>query len=318
MEQTAGLSVRELLPRVNIATGRIERALKLLEIDGAVVREDGRRYVRTVNPWRPDEPRARRVAELRYHELDRMRAYVASHDCLMEFVARELDDPTARPCGRCASCTEAFVPAVVDPILVREATGFLQRAGHDILPRTMLPAGVFPERGRTIETALVNGVGRALCVYGNGGWGRMVRDGKYRFRRFDDRLVHASVELIRDLWRPEPFPCWVAAVPSLREPTMVPDFARRLAAALGLPYGDALRKRHETPPQKTMQNSAQQLTNIAPAMAVVPEHVRSGAVLLVDDIVDSTWTLTVCGARLRRAGSGLVHPFALAPMATAG
>jgi ATP-dependent DNA helicase RecQ len=35
-------------------------------------------------------------------------------------------------------------------------------------------------------------------------------------------------------------------------------------------------------------------------------------VLLVDDTVDSKWTLTVVGAALREAGCEAVHPFALA------
>jgi ATP-dependent DNA helicase RecQ len=35
-------------------------------------------------------------------------------------------------------------------------------------------------------------------------------------------------------------------------------------------------------------------------------------VLLIDDMVDSKWTFTVAAALLRRAGSGPVHPFALA------
>jgi ATP-dependent DNA helicase RecQ len=35
-------------------------------------------------------------------------------------------------------------------------------------------------------------------------------------------------------------------------------------------------------------------------------------VLLVDDLADSRWTLTVAGRELRRAGAGSVLPFALA------
>ena len=38
----------------------------------------------------------------------------------------------------------------------------------------------------------------------------------------------------------------------------------------------------------------------------------AGPVILVDDIVDSGWTLTVAGMLLRSQGSGPVHPFALA------
>jgi len=40
--------------------------------------------------------------------------------------------------------------------------------------------------------------------------------------------------------------------------------------------------------------------------------VPSGPVLLVDDVVDSGWTLTVVAALLRQAGSGPVWPVALA------
>lgn len=38
--------------------------------------------------------------------------------------------------------------------------------------------------------------------------------------------------------------------------------------------------------------------------------VPSGPVLLIDDIVDSRWTLTVLGHLLKQAGVPAVHPFA--------
>jgi ATP-dependent DNA helicase RecQ len=38
----------------------------------------------------------------------------------------------------------------------------------------------------------------------------------------------------------------------------------------------------------------------------------TGPVLLVDDIVDSRWTLTWAGYLLQSHGSGPVHPFAFA------
>ena len=70
---------------------------------------------------------------------------------------------------------------------------------------------------------------------------------------------------------------------------------------------------HETRPQKAMQNSAQQVANIVDAFDIDPEAVvRDAPVLLVDDIVDSGWSLTVCGVKLREAGSGHVFPVTLA------
>jgi ATP-dependent DNA helicase RecQ len=154
-------------------------------------------------------------------------------------------------------------------------------------------------------------------MWGDAGWGRLVHDGKYVTGHFSDELVVAVAEMITDHWRPDPLPSWVTAVPSLRHPDLVPDVARRLAARLGLPFLPVLEKVLDTPAQKTMQNSAQQARNAIDAFRVAG-RCPSGSVLLVDDIVDSRWTLTVCGALLRESGSGAVYPVALATAAGGG
>jgi ATP-dependent DNA helicase RecQ len=157
-----------------------------------------------------------------------------------------------------------------------------------------------------------------LCVWGDAGWGQMVKDGKYGDERFSDELVAACRDLVVDHWRPTPPPAWVTFVPSRRRPTLVRDFAERLARALGLPLVDALEKVKTTEPQKTMENSAQQVANVVNAFRVRPDVVPAQPVLLVDDMVDSGWTLTECGYVLREAGSGPVFPLALASTAGSG
>jgi ATP-dependent DNA helicase RecQ len=70
-------------------------------------------------------------------------------------------------------------------------------------------------------------------------------------------------------------------------------------------------KTRETKPQMELENSHQQFTNVWGAFAV--EGVPAGEPLLVvDDLVDSRWTLTVVSAALLEAGSGPVSPFVLA------
>jgi ATP-dependent DNA helicase RecQ len=61
-----------------------------------------------------------------------------------------------------------------------------------------------------------------------------------------------------------------------------------------------------------MQNSVLKLANARAKHSIDGSQVRTGPVLLIDDIVDSRWTLTVAGALLREHGSGPVSPFALA------
>jgi ATP-dependent DNA helicase RecQ len=99
---------------------------------------------------------------------------------------------------------------------------------------------------------------------------------------------------------------------------IVPDFARRLAERLGLPYAETLTKTHPTPQQKTMENGPQQERNVIDTFVGDAAAVRPGAVILVDDMVDSRWTLTACGVALRKAGSGPVYPIALADTSVGG
>jgi ATP-dependent DNA helicase RecQ len=118
--------------------------------------------------------------------------------------------------------------------------------------------------------------------------------------------------LIRERWRPEPAPTWATCVPSKRHQALVPDFARRLAGRLGLPFVECIRKVKDIEPQKTRVNSFQRTQNLLGGFAVDGAIVRSEPVLLVDDMVDSRWTFTVLTVLLRTAGSGPVSPFALA------
>ncbi|HTU92074.1 MAG TPA: hypothetical protein VMF69_18465, partial [Gemmataceae bacterium] len=95
-------------------------------------------------------------------------------------------------------------------------------------------------------------------------------------------------------------------------PELVAGLARRVAVRLGLPFVPVLRKVRTNPPQKEMENSWQQAHNLDGAFRVDPWEGSAGPVLLIDDIVDSGWTLTIIAALLRQEGSGPVFPFALA------
>ena len=195
----------------------------------------------------------------------------------------------------------------------RTETGtFRAQRGVDIQPRKQWPPSMgHPLFKGTIRAASRANPGKALCRWGDGGWGPLVNNGKCQAGQFSDELVQACAQLVWE-WAPSPIPEWVACIPSQRHPELVPDFARRLAVSLGLPFGLALLKTQDHPPQKTMTNSAHQCRNLIDTMQVVPKNVRAGPVLLVDDIVDSRWTLTMAAWLLRQAGSGEVLPMALA------
>ncbi len=118
-------------------------------------------------------------------------------------------------------------------------------------------------------------------------------------------------EMILQRWQPHPSPTWVCCVPSLRHPNLVPAFARQLAQRLNLTFVDAVAKVQDNQPQKEQQNSFHQCHNLDGVFEIT-QIVRNQPVLLIDDIVDSGWTLTVIAALLQQAGSGIVYPAALA------
>jgi ATP-dependent DNA helicase RecQ len=310
LEGVEGLRIREILSQVNISYGMAEKALKLLEIDGAVGR-DGSMFFRTPNPWAPDVDRIQRVTRLRQQELDQMHAYMAHTGCLMQFLTTALDDPQAHACGRCANCVGRGLPLKPSEKIVAQAVSFLKDSALTIEPRKQWPTGVFPKLKRTIPPELSLAPGRSLCQYGDAGWGRLVRDGKYKNGRFDEALVEAAVQLILKKWNPAPPPQWVTNIPSRRHPQLVSDFAKRLANGLHLPYAPVLVCNHEAPEQKTMANSTQQARNVAGVFSL-EGNIPTGPVLLIDDITDSRWTLTVAGYLLRQRGVTVVHPFTLA------
>ncbi|MFN8150263.1 MAG: RecQ family ATP-dependent DNA helicase, partial [Solirubrobacterales bacterium] len=92
----------------------------------------------------------------------------------------------------------------------------------------------------------------------------------------------------------------------------VPDFAERLATAAGLPYVSVLSAVKRTEEQSKLENSRKQWLNVQGAFTADRTACPPGAVLLVDDLIDSKWTITEAGGTLRRAGVPGVVPFALA------
>ncbi len=197
----------------------------------------------------------------------------------------------------------------IDPSLLISATQFLKRTGLPILPRKQWVSGGLThyQLKGGIPEALQSQQGMALSTYDDAGWGQLVKRGKYQDKHFSDELVQACVTLI-NRWNPDIQ--WVTCVPSLQHPNLVPDFAQRLAKALTLPFYQTLSKTESRPQQKTMANSAQQAKNVDGSINTI-NKIPSGNVLLVDDMVDSRWTITVCAWLLRSHGCGLVFPLAL-------
>lgn len=306
-----GLSINELMQQLNIRRGRIDKTLLLMSLESpAPIAKQKTKWMLTAAKlsdgfWE----RAKRLTELRRREQRQMHEYVGLTGGHMEFLIRALDgDPS-----KVQQPNLAPLPATVDSTLVQDAIVFLRRTSLPIEPRKTWPTGGLPElgvKGKITEEHQAQ-PGKALCVWGDAGWGSLVREGKYRDGRFSNDLVKACAELVAE-WAPQPPLEWVTCIPSRRHPKLVPDFAQRLADVLHLPFRAALDKTDDRAEQKTMANSVQQARNIDGSLAINTALLPATPVLLVDDMVDSRWTLTVAAYLLTSQGSGPVYPLALA------
>lgn len=298
-------SIGEIEQRVNASRSRLTGLLKVLDVEGAVEVERSK-YRRSLKPWSFDSERIERVRAARLNEQQLMRDYSTTTDCRMQFIRSVLNDPATGACGRCDNCGGLAIDSHVNQAATLEAIEFVRRRPVSIEPRRQWTV---PRSGR-IPAELQLQLGRALGYVSDPGWGRQLMDTKHAGKFVSDELVAAAARLVRE-WMPG-FNGTIVPVPS-NNPTrmLTPDFARRLAATLGLPYSECVRKVRATQLQKLMENSVQQLRNVTGAYAVDGD-VPNGPILLVDDVVDSRWTMTVIAELLTQDGATEVIPFAIA------
>jgi ATP-dependent DNA helicase RecQ len=148
--------------------------------------------------------------------------------------------------------------------------------------------------------------GWALARFGDGGWWPAVERG-LSSGSFDDAVVTGLADILRGAGTGA---AWVTAVPSVRLGDTIDRLAERLAAELGVPHLQLVRRTEGRPPQREMANAVQQAANVRGAFAVIATP-PPGPGILLDDRRSSGWTLAMVGGQLRRAGAERVIPLAL-------
>ncbi|SCG66147.1 RecQ family ATP-dependent DNA helicase [Micromonospora humi] len=326
LDTTRPISTQALEPVVDLRRARLELMLKVLDVDGAVRRVRGG-WLATGEPWVYDEARLRRVADARTAEQRAMLQYAATSDCRMRYLREGLDDAGAQDCGRCDNCAGPLFAAEVSAEALTAAQTFLGRPGVQIAPKKLWPTGLdavgVPLKGRIApaEQALP---GRAVGRLSDLGWGGRLRglvgpeapDGPV-----PDDVAAAVVEVLKawahgdDPWPRRP--AGVVAVGSRTRPLLVGSLAERIAAVGRLPLLGVVVPTGPAGAGGPRGNSAQRVRALHDAFHV-PEELTDalpgldGPVLLVDDLVDSGWTMGMVARLLRRAGAPDVLPLALA------
>ncbi|WP_309069931.1 RecQ family ATP-dependent DNA helicase [Arthrobacter sp.] len=324
LEELAGgavLSTPALETRVDVRRSPLELLLKVLDVDGAVRKVTGG-WQATGNRWTYDRERYARISQARVHEQNAMLDYENTGSCRMEFLAAALDDPSAAPCGRCDNCAGPWYSDEVSHDASESAGSALGRVGVLLEPRGQWPSGMdklnVPVKGRIAADQQVS-AGRALARMTDLGWGNRVREllaDATEDAALDPAAAQACVRVLSE-WHWDTRPVAVVSMPSRRRPLLIRSLAEGLAGVGRIPYLGALQLPQGWPSGSSGGNSAFRLASVWEKFAV-PEEGRAwfganpGPVLLVDDLADSRWSITVAGRALRQAGAQEVLPFVLA------
>jgi ATP-dependent DNA helicase RecQ len=312
------LSTAALEPMVDLSRSRLEMVLKVLDVDGAVRRVRGG-WLITGEEWDYDEERYERIAVARAAEQQAMLEYQSTDACRMEFLLHQLDDPHAERCGRCDNCTGKRWATDVSEQAATAARERINRPGVDLAPRKLWPTGLaaleVPLSGK-IAAREAAAVGRALARLTDIGWGTKLRGlvGASDDRPVPDDVFAACVQVLSS-WDWATRPVGVVTIRSGTRPTLVRDLGERLATIgrlemLGELDGVNMGGGH--PPNSARRVAQVWKTLLMPDELAARMSTVAGPVLLVDDLVDSGWTMTLATRMLRKAGAPAVLPFALA------
>ena len=306
-----GKSISEIKGALNIRANRVEKTLKYLNVGDDIYTEYVNRkkgYYKSAKKWEPDLERSEGITAIRYKEMQDMDEFTKQKGCYMKYIAEKLDDVNAKVCGKCSNCRGLLFDETVGAETVQRAQQFIKSKFGVIEPRKQ-----FPDKTK-IESEFQFKSGIVLSNYADAGYGMAVQKGKYLDGYFSDELVDASVKILSEFIKNNNIE-WITPVTSKRHPQLVPDFAKRLADRLGIGYFEGIKK-FNAEEQKKFENSDRQYKNANDSFEII--QVKKENILLVDDMVDSRWTFTVCAMKMREMGSGDIYPFALANTAGRG
>ena len=306
-----GKSISEIKGALNIRANRVEKTLKYLTVGDDIYTEYVNRkkgYYKSAKKWEPDLERSEGITAIRYKEMQDMDEFTKQKGCYMKYIAEKLDDVNAKVCGKCSNCRGLLFDERVGAETVQRAQQFIKSKFGVIEPRKQ-----FPDKTK-IESEFQFKGGIVLSNYADAGYGMAVQKGKYLDGYFSDELVDASVKILSEFIKNNNIE-WITPVTSKRHPQLVPDFAKRLADRLGIGYFEGIKK-FNAEEQKKFENSDGQYQNANDSFEII--QVKKENILLVDDMVDSRWTFTVCAMKMREMGSGDIYPFALANTAGRG
>ncbi len=242
------------------------------------------------------------VQQQKLQELRDMQQYAQTASCYMRSVTAYIGDVDAQNCGVCGTCQPENFPLV-------RPTERIQASVTHFLEREYLPI----IEAYTLNDVCIHEAGWALSYHGTSSIGKLVALSKYENGGpFALSIVQRAVEIIRTCYPIHQLQAVISVPSTTQGNTLVSLFAQQVATMLQLPYLPILQKTHTTRKQKSLTNRVQKEENVKGAFCVQPMVNMPGyALLLIDDIYDSGYTLRESAHMLKETGARVVYPFTI-------
>lgn len=309
--KSQGVKLSDLKRRINASESRIKNCIKYLEVEKLIFKNRiDRKYYRTANIWNADNERSEKITKRRHEEFKEMKEFLSLKSCYMEYISLALDDPYYHECGKCNNCEPFHTVDIINKEELNQVIDFVESQNMIIEPRKQFPFSYHQQF--KLNEEMQYEPGRILCEYNGPILGWMIAEDKYKTGYVRDELISASLDLLRS-WNelPKEDLC-VCYVPSATGSVLVKTFAEKIANKLNVKCHTIITKSQNAKKQKSLQNSVLQFENAMEAYEVISTEGLTNNILLIDDIVDSRWTLAAITYKLKLKKSCKVYPFTIA------
>jgi ATP-dependent DNA helicase RecQ len=305
VKRNPGSDIKAIKSKINMGDSRVTKTVDFLVYEGFVNLKN-KKYFRSEKRFVYRKNHYEEVKLIRKKERLEMHELFETKECYNKFIINCLDDHSDIKCGKCSNCL-----------------------GHDLIDKTVtaqekeavetyINTKVLPIKPRTYwaKTKLTefkkmkypNKQGLCLSKWGDAGYGEVIKKCKKEKIAYPEIVLKRAYDVLHVFVKRKNIQI-MTFVPSQKS-NLIELFSRELAAKLGIKCEELLTKVRETR-QKGMQNSSYQCYNAMLTYDAV-QDVPKETIILVDDLIDSGWTLAVCGHKLRDNGAAAVIPFTLA------
>ena len=319
------LSAQAIYKLLNISSNDIGKALRFLTFD-KVLTQDKQSYSLTGKKFVFKKDYYDEIKSIRYEEIEQLKQLFITNKCINREILDALDDSISTNCNKCKNCIGSeILPIEISDKYITIAEEYLENSYIEIVPKDKYRVKIhgtgqyeYPNRpyweyrGRYIpaeyeEKEVTPGV--ALSKYGDEGIGSIIGECKYNNKSYPEEVYIKAEHVLKDFVKKYNNDM-ITFIPSLNNKLM-DEFAENLAKRMNIKFVKCFEKINNLS-QKSMENYVWQKKNAKENYRLIYKGVSNKNILLIDDMVDSGYTLTYQAIKLLEEGANCVIPMALA------